>query len=393
MPANLPPEAKKKWAKVLEAKTPAEKIKALEDFLSAVPKHKGTEKLRRQIKRKIAQLRREMELASKKKAGRISFFIEKEGDLQLVLLGLPNSGKSSLISVLTGVGEYGTSTPFETKKPVPGMLEWEGLKIQLVDTPSIIENASRGAAGGPLVLTMAKNADGILLIIDLSGDPAYQLHVLINELENFNIVLKRKEEKVIIEKTRGGGVVVLGTLEKCTLKDIKEMLKNYGIYNAIIRISGSARLDEIEEAIYETGEYKPALVVATKADISSSKVHMLQKEMKRLKLELPIIVVNVLSLAKEKHKFAELVGQYFLKELGLIRVYTRNPKTGAVAKHPIVLKRGARVIDVAEKIHSSLVKHFKYAKIWSDRLPFSPQKVGLEFVLEDKDIIEIRSKI
>jgi len=389
MPANLPPEAKAKWLKVSEAKTPEEKLRALKEFLAVVPKHKGTEKLRRQIKRQMAILRREIETARKKKGKRFSFFVEKEGDIQLVLLGLPNSGKSALLKALTKANVSSSSEPFETKRPVPGMLKWGGVYFQIVDTPSIIEGAARGAGLGAQVLAMARNADGIVLVVDLAGDPAYQITTLLRELEEFQISVTWRGCEVQIERRREGGMVVQGGLVGCSVADVQRLLRSYGVHNALVRIKGRASLDDIEEAIVSPRLFKPALVIASKFDLAPENLATLEETLKSSGAALEVVPVNALSIPGD---VVDRIAEFFFKQLDLIRVYTRNPRTGEVAERPIVVKRGVRVIDVAEMIHSSLYKNFRYARVWSERLRFSPQRVGGDFVLEDGDVVEIVAK-
>ncbi len=389
MPANLPPEAKAKWLEVSKAKTPEEKLKALAEFLAVVPKHKGTEKLRRQVKRQMAILRRQIEISRKKRKYRYSFFVEKEGDVQLVLLGLPNSGKSSLLNCLTGAKSPSTPQPFDTKHLVPGMFKWRGVFFQIVDTPSIIEGAARGAGLGVQVLSMAKNADGLILVVDVSADPTHQLDVLLRELNEFQISVVRRSCEITIDKRRYGGIVVLGSLRGCSVSDVQKLLREYRIHNAVVRIRGEAMLDDIEEAIIFPSTYKPALIVATKIDVYREGVKVLREHLAEKGLPLPVIEYN----ASTCEGLTNGLPAYFFEELELMRIYTRNPRTGEVASKPVVVKRGIRVLDLARLIHSGLYRNFRYARVWSDRLRFSPQRVGGDFVLEDGDIVEIVSSV
>jgi len=142
MPANLPKEARVKYQKVLEAKTKEEKLKALQEYLSAIPKHKGTENLVAQVRHQIAKLKREI-MEEKELKRRITkgggYNIKKEGDLQYVLVGLTKTGKSSLFSILTGAKSEIDDRPFVTTRPIVGTLNYEGVLIQLIDLPSIME--------------------------------------------------------------------------------------------------------------------------------------------------------------------------------------------------------------------------------------------------------------
>jgi len=387
MPANLPPEARAKWAKVAEAKTPEEKLRALQEFLSAVPKHKGTEKLRREIRKRMAVLRRQIEAARRKRGKGFSPFVEKEGDVQLVMLGFPNSGKSALLRALTRAAAESGPEPFETRRPVPGMMNWRGVYFQLVDTPSIYEGAAKGGAGAQ-VLAMARNADGLILVVDLANNPSYQLRALVRELSEFQVSVSPGKCEVRVERRRAGGVAVVGELEGCSVADVQRLLREYRIHNALVTIRGRATLDDIEEALVSPKVYKPAVVVATKYDAAPEALGELRAEAARAGLE--VLPVNALSPGEE---VVEKLGSFFFGKLGLIRVYTRNPRTGRVADRPLVVRRGVRVIDVAERIHSALSENFKYARVWSSRLKFSPQRVGADFVLEDGDVVEIVASV
>ncbi|RLE61538.1 MAG: GTP-binding protein [Thermoprotei archaeon] len=387
MPANLPAEAKSKWRKVMEAKTPEEKLAALKEFMSAIPKHKGTEKLRMQITRQMASLRREIELRKRKKAGRgEQFFVEKVGDIQVVLLGFPNSGKTTFLKCITGANVRSNLSPFSTKKPQPGVAIWKGVYFQLIDTPSIMEGASKGAFEGNRVLALAKNADAILLVIDATVDPLYQFEILRKELEESRISLTKPRAIVKIERKRHGGIVIIGNLENTTQQEVISLLREYGIYHAIVTIEGSATLDAIEEAIFGSINYKPTAIILTKVDQGISK-EICEKFARKVH---PIPVFLFSEKTCKSFSF-DRVAEYIFASLDLIKVYTRNPRTGKVEEKPVVVKRGTKVIEIAKIIHSQLYRNFKYAKVWSTRFKFNPQKVGKDFVPEDNDIVEIVS--
>ena len=382
MPANLPAEAKAKWLKVMEARTPEEKLKALQEFLSAVPKHKGTEKLVMQIRRQIATLKREIEIRRKKRVGRGErFFIEKSGDLQVVLIGEPNSGKSAFFTALTRAKSLSSPAPFTTKKPIPGAVCCDGVIVQLIDTPSIIRGASQGALRGNKVLALAKNADALLLVLDGSRPLLEQLKTLMDELEAVGLTIRKPRAIVTIERRSCGGIVILGVLENCSPSDVGKLLREYRIYNALVKIEGRARLEDIEESILNPLSYKPAAIIVAKADLVS------RDEVNRLKAAVGSIPIFEFSLSRSFN--FEPICRYLIRELGLIRVYTRNPKTGEVEKRPVLVKRGASVSDVAKLIHSRIYKSLKYAKVWSKRFKFNPQRVGRDFRLEDGDIVEL----
>jgi ribosome-interacting GTPase 1 len=381
MPANLPPQAKAKWLKVMEARTKEEKLQALMEFLSAVPKHKGTEKLVMQVRRQIARLREEIErekAARRRGGGAPSFFVEKEGDVQLVLLGLPNSGKSTLFKALTGLEAACGEAPFETEKPQPGMMEWEGLHVQLVDTPSLVPSES--SPRNSQILALAYNADALAIVVDATQDPLAQLKFVERLLRARGVVLREEEKRATIERRSSGGISVVGG--RLNPSEVAALLRDYGIYHALVRLSDNATLDDVEAAVLELTAYKPAAVIVTKTEKAPGAAAEVASAAQGLKvLEFGFEASNALR---------EELGRFLLEKLNLIRVYTRNPKSGEVSAKPLVIRRGARVEDVARIIHSRLYKEFKYALIWNERrLKFSPVKVGRDFLLDDMDVVEI----
>jgi len=391
MPANLPAEAKHKWREASEARRPEEKIEKLQEFLSLVPKHKGTENLQAQVKRKIAILRREIAEKKRKKSGMSGpkFFIEKEGDAQIVILGPTKVGRSSLLSLLTNAKVEISDYPYTTKEPTPGMLQYQDLQFQIVETPALMEGSADGVAWGVQTLTAARNADGLLLMIDLSQNPVKQLSLIMRELEKARILTRKPKARVEIErKYMGAGlkIITLGRFLDCTSKDAEQLLKSYGINDATVKIQGEATIDDIEDAVFEGTVYKPAVIIANKAGIPNT-----TKKIEQLKnlgeTEMKILPVSC------KTKFGlDRLGSEIFEMLDIIRVYTKEPNEKNPSKKPFTIRKGSTILDLAKRIHSDLYKQFSYAKVWSKRLRFSPQKVGGTFTLQDGDTVEIHMK-
>ncbi len=391
MPANLPAEAKHKWREASQARRPQEKIEKLQEFLSLVPKHKGTENLRAQVKRKIAILRREIAEKKRKKTGvgGPKFFVEKEGDAQIVILGPTNIGRSTLLSLLTNAKVEISNYPYTTKEPTPGMFHYQDLQFQIVEAPALMEASAEGGAWGLQTLTSARNADGLLLMIDLSRDPVEQFSLISRELEKARILTRKPRAKVEIErKYMGAGlkIVMLGRLVDCNPKDVEQLLKSYGIRDATVKIQGEATTDDVEDAIFEGTVYRPAIIIANKADIPNA-----AKRIEQLKglvgEEMKILPVSC------KAKFGlEKLGSEIFEMLDIIRVYTKEPNERFPSQKPFTIRKGSTILDLAKRIHSDFYKQFSYAKVWSKRLRFSPQKVGGAFTLEDGDTVEIHMK-
>ncbi len=192
MPVNAGYEFGLAQQKLSEAKTPEDKIKALEYLLSVSPTHKGTETMRSEFKSKIAKLRKqiEKERTSKKGAG-FSFAIKKEGAAQVVLLGLPNSGKSTILKRFTKAQAEIAAYEFTTKVPEVGVMEFEGIKIQVIELPAVFPGYSHSEKG-PSFLSIAKSADLVCLVLDGTRDSKADLALLEKELKDGALVLQKR---------------------------------------------------------------------------------------------------------------------------------------------------------------------------------------------------------
>lgn len=394
MPTNLPAEAKAKWVKYLEARTTEEKIEALEEFLSAVPKHKGTENLVAWSRRKLSELRKELEEKRVKRGGGgPTFFIEKEGAAQVILLGFPASGKSSVLRVLTNAKPEVGQVPFTTKFPIPGMMSFEDVQIQLIDTPAFVEGVSKGSIWwGTRLLGLARNADGLLVVLDASNDPRRQLDVMLNELSEVGIHLVKPRGQVHIIRGRGLQgirVIVNGRLVGCTAEEVRKLLESYRLYNSEVRVVGEVTLDEVEKAIFEKITYKPSLILLNKTDLMTrEQVVSLVESIRDVIPGVEVVPVSALRM----EGFEQVPCKVF-KMLNLIRVYTKEPNSETHSPRPMVLKDGATVEDAVKEIREEFLKFFRYVRIWGPSAKFPGEKVGLTHKLMDGDIIEIRTTI
>ncbi len=391
MPTNLPVVAKKKWNEASSARTPQEKLEKLEEFMSLVPKHKGTEKLRGQVRRQISTLRKELEEKRRRRAGRggSGFFLEKEGAAQIIILGPTKVGRSSLLTSATNAKTEVSDYPYTTREPVPGMLQFEDLQFQLVEAPALVDGAAEGSLGGLRTLGLARNADGLILMVDLSENAGQQLTMILDELEKARILAQKPRGRVEIERKHVGAglrIIVFGRLLDCNLRDIENLIKGYRILDATVKIYGEAALDDVEDAIFESTVYRPTIVVANKRDAPEAE-RALQQLKKSVGGQLPIVLVSC-----QTRTGLEKLGAEIFRALDIIRVYTKEPKDRGHSLNPFILKRGSAVADLAKQIHSDFIERFAYARVWAKRLAFSPQKVGPSFILEDKDVVELHMK-
>ncbi len=385
MPTNIPPEAQAKWEEYSKAKTPEEKLQKLKEFYALIPKHKGTEKMEKFIKRRMAELREEIERRrmSKKSKGP-SLMVEKRGAAQLVLIGFTNSGRSTILSTLTNARVEVSPHPFTTLRPVEGMMEFKGAQIQIVEAPPMIPEAQ----GGPtnLSIALAGNADALGIVVNALEDPLAQLDELVGFLESRGIILERPRGRVRVRRSRAAPTIIIvnkGKILDGNERDVKEILRSYGIERAWVEIEGRVTLEDVEEAVFGEKKYKPFLTFLTRMDQLEDKGVL--SEVRSRYGERAIAIIPFPTDVPSNDELGELL----LKELGLIRVFTKARNEREPSEKAVILSRGSTVLDLACVIHQSFKERFRYAKVWADRLPYSPMKVGPDFVLDDMDVVEI----
>jgi ribosome-interacting GTPase 1 len=385
MPTNLPAEAKAKWIKAMQISNPYERIIALQDFLSSVPKHKGTEKLISHVKHQIATLRREIEERERQRKSIISkseYSIKKEGAAQVVLIGMTKSGKSSLLKILTKAKVEISDYPFATKKPAVGMLPYEDISFQLVEVPPIIDEGE--IIGGAQALSLIRNSDGILMVLNGEDDIFKQFEIIKKTLERAGILIHKPNGYVQIEKRRAGvGIQVIGKVLNATFEDIKKLLLSYKISSAVVRCFGEVTIDDVENAIFENTIYKPSIIIINKID--NAKVFI--EDIKKVITDIPIIYTSCKNLTG-----IDSIGETIFKTLEIIRVYTKKPLEKEPFKKPFIGRKGITILDLAKSIHSEFYKKFLYARIWGPSAKYPGEKVGLSHILEDGDIVEIHTR-
>jgi ribosome-interacting GTPase 1 len=246
MPANLPPEYFDAEKRFKQASAPAEKIAALEDLIATVPKHKGTDKLRADLRRRLSQLRKDA--IKKKKGGRVDLFtVPKEGAAQIALVGFPNAGKSSILATLTNATPVIAEYPISTIMPLPGMMPYEDIQIQLIDLPPIGNESTDGWVSGIL-----RYADALIIVVDLSDDPEIQAELLIDQLTRWNIH--------IISEPESGIGVAKRALIVANKKDIPgtadpflQLKKKFGHISPCIAVSalGKENIEELKRTVFE----------------------------------------------------------------------------------------------------------------------------------------------
>jgi ribosome-interacting GTPase 1 len=329
MPANLPPEYIEAELRFRAAKSPEEKLAILRELMALVPKHKGTEKLRVELKRKWTKLQEEVQHQQKKqKGGRGPGYdhIEREGAGQIALVGLPNCGKSSLLAAVTNAKPEIAEYPFSTFRPTVGMMPFEDVQLQLVDLPPVSEFTE------PWVYSIIRQCDLVALLVDLSSEtPGDDLFTTLEWLEKSRIRL---------------------------VGDTVNSLPSEG-----------------------AGTVKRALVIGTKSDTEHASHHL--QELQSV-AEGQFRVIGVSTVSAEG--LGEL-GKALFVGLHVVRVYTKKPGQPFKKELPYVLPAGSTVTDVARAIHKDLAEKFAYARVWGSA-EFPGQRVERHYIVHDGDLLE-----
>ncbi len=394
MSSNLPTAAKAKYQEYLDANSKEEKIKKLEEFLSLVPKHKATEKIVALNKSRLAKMKREVEEHKQKQKSTqkiISpFSIKKEG-LQIILISsfyTPGTGKTSLLNYLTGAADdkIGRFTPV----PEIGIYKYQNIRFQIVDMPSIMDGASEGIGNGKEILSQLRAADLLCFCIDLSRNIHEQMALLVKELTRADIKINQPAPPITIEKTGANKIQVLyltkeakkiKELDKLT-EEIKEIVHENGIRNGIVKVYGKITINDVIDVLIPSVVYKKVILIGTKGDLPQT-----QDAFEILKRKYGNRFPIILGTSIHKENFPKDFGEIILNVLQKIRIFTMS--NGIVANQPLLMEQGVIVKEVAEKIHRSFYENFDHAIVIREGARQKRKKVGLDYKLEDYDIIEI----
>ena len=341
MPANLSPEYKSAEAAFRAAREPKERLECLREMLRTIPKHKGTEHLQGDIKARIKQLTEE--LAGPKKGGARggpALVIRPEGAAQVAVLGPPNSGKSTLVSRLTGARAEAGPYPFTTRFPQPAMLPYEDIHFQLVDLPPLARDHPVPWIGSAL-----QPAGAALLVVDLS-DPACLEHT-------------------------AGVIELLGEKRVTLLAD----------WDAALAPPGPEAEGHDPFAVR-----LPALAVAAKSDLLDD-----PEGEAAVFGELGGFAFPVIAASAGTGAGLDAIGSFLFERLAIARVYTKTPGRPPDMGTPFTVRAGGTVHDVARLIHKDVAHSLRYAKLWGRNGRFSGRQVGRDHPVSDGDVIEIHA--
>lgn len=370
-----------------------EKIADLEERLEKTQVNKHTMKSIVYIKAQLAKLRSQLvEIASSKSGGGGGFSIKKSGDAQVAFIGWPSVGKSSLLNLLTGgrTDSKVAAYDFTTLKAIPGMMEIESTRIQLIDLPGIILGAAKGKGRGKEILGAVRTADLILIIICFSPDGTLDLsdlNAIRKELYDVNIRLNQEPPRLRIKKRSKGGIGIASQRTLTHLNDdmIKTIMNEYKIRNAAVFLYEDLTPERFIDGLMDNRRYINELVVINKVDLAS------EDALKHLEETMEGTDYITVSALKEQN--IEEVKMKIWEKLDLIRIYMKEPGKEADMDEPMVLPRGSTIEDVCIRIHKDFLRLYRYAQIWGPSAKHPGQRFkGMDHVVEDGDIIMINLK-
>lgn len=356
-----------------------EKIKKIEEEIQRTPYNKATAHHIGKLKAKISRLKEEaLQRRSSSGKGK-GFHIKKSGDSTVVLIGFPSVGKSTLLNELTNaeskVGEY----QFTTLEIVPGVMEYRGAQIQIFDIPGIITGASRGKGRGREILSVARSADLIVIVLDVFNTD--HMDVILRELRDVGIRPNETPPDVTVKRKKLGGVKLSSTVELTHLDEriIRSVLNEYGIHNADVLIREDITVDQFIDVMEANRAYIPAITVINKIDLVD------ESYLNHIKQKFP----HALLISADRNLNIDELREEIFNRLGLIRIYMKPQGQKADYSEPLIIKEGSTVGDVCQKLHRDFVRKFRHARVWGSSVKFDGQKVGIDHVLNDEDVLRI----
>jgi len=363
-----------------------QKIADIENEMARTQKNKATSAHLGILKAKLAKLKREViEGSGGKKGGggEAGFDVSKSGDARVGLIGFPSVGKSTLLTKLTGTASKVAAYEFTTLTCIPGVIQYKGAKIQLLDLPGIIEGAKDGKGRGKQVIGVARTCGLIIIVLDASK-PVTHKKIIEKELEGFGIRLNKEPPKIEFKKKEKGGIAITKMCDIDMDDDlVKTILHEYKIPNADIMFRGPANEDDLIDVIEGNRKYIPCLYAMNKIDaISLEELDLID----RIPHYVPISAEHEWNL----DEFIEKIWEY----LDLYRIYTKPKGKAPDYNAPVILPRKySKILDFCNRIHKNFVKSFKHAFVWGTSVKHNPSKVGKEHALQDEDVVQIIKKI
>ncbi len=353
-------------------------IKALEEEIRNTPYNKATSHHIGRLKARIARLREQLQKRSGQRHSGRGFGVRRSGHATVALVGFPSVGKSTLLNRLTTAESRVAGYEFTTLDVVPGILEYQGAKIQVLDLPGLVRGASSGRGRGREVISVVRSADLILVVLDVFQLDQYD--ALAKELYDAGIRLDARPPDVVIKKRSRDGIRITMT-RKIELEEdaIKAVLSEYRIHNADVLIRDNINLDSLIDVIQGNCCYIPSLVVINKIDLADPGT------LEECRRRFPGAVL----VSADRSSNLEELKEKLYSKLNLVRLYLK-PQGGSVDfEEPLILRSGSTIADVCDHLHRDFQRRFRYARVWGRSAKHPGQRVGLDHKLDDQDIVTI----
>lgn len=374
----------KKEADVAKKISTNQRIKELEEELSKTKVNKRTEASVGMLKAKIAKLKdKEEQRVAKGRGAGDGYAVRKTGDGTAVLLGFPSVGKSTLLNSLTNQDSPVGAYAFTTLTVIPGLLKFNHAKIQVLDVPGIVQGAAAGTGRGKEVLQVIRNADLIMVIVDVFHPE--HLPIIHKEIFDAGVRINQTSPDVKIVKKEKGGIDIGSTVRLTHLTEdtIVNIFKEFRIQNADIVIREDITHDQLIDVLQANKVYAKSITVLNKADMVDEQT--LQKVKQQVQADMCIS-------AHKKQNLEELK-QLIFDHMKYIRVFLKEVNKPADMEEPMIMQKGDTLHTLCEKLHRDFVTKFRYARIWGPSAKFDGQvKRNLKHELKDNDVIEIHLK-
>jgi uncharacterized protein len=352
-----------------------EEVRAIQEEIDKTQKNKATEHHLGRLKAKMARLKDDLiKQAISKGAGAGGYSVKKSGDATVTLVGFPSVGKSTLINKLTDAHSEVGAYEFTTLDVIPGVMEYNDAKIQILDLPGLVKGAAAGRGKGREVISVIRACDLILLLIDVFN--YQQLPVLEKELYDAGIRINQRPPDATITKTVRGGVVVSSTVElSIDHETIKTILGEYKIHNALVNIREDVNSDQIIDVVRGNRVYIPALMVINKIDLAD-RSHMAH-------------MPKAIEISADLDMNLDVLREAIYDTLGFINIYLKPQGEAADLDEPMIMREGCTVGDICDRLHKDFRRKFRYARVWGDSAKHAGQRVGLDHGLEDGDLVTL----
>ncbi|MUV90667.1 GTP-binding protein [Halapricum sp. CBA1109] len=362
-----------------------EEIEDIEQEIAETPYNKSTEAHIGRLKAKLAEKKEKLEAQQSGSGGGPGYAVEKHGDATVALVGFPSVGKSTLINAMTNadseVGEY----EFTTLNVNPGMLQYRGANIQMLDVPGLIEGAASGRGGGQEVLSVVRTADLVVFVLSVFEIDQYER--LYEELYANKVRLDAEPPRVSVRKKHKDGISVNASVDLDLDRDtIKNVLREHGYVNADVTIGDQVDIDQLIDGIQDNREYLPSIVTVNKADLIEPEYKETVDENLRAH---DIDPEEAIFISAHEERGLDVLKERIYDELGLMRIYMDKPGRGVDRDEPLMLFEGDTVGDACEKLGGRFEERFRFARVTGPSAQHDEQQVGRDHELADEDVLRI----